>query len=504
MEREEDRVTTEGVEHPGADGTGDSEARRRQRRGTRQLLIARTGMMASGYLVAMILARGLGPAEYGVYGFIVSAIVWLQMLVTAGIPGATSKLIPEHLRRSAAVESSARFLLAVSSVVCVVVGWVVAPVLARVFDINGGTALIRIAVFEVPLTAMYVGYQGILSGHRRFGPLALAHVVYATAKLIGITLLLVLGVSLRGAILVNVISTAVVFAYLFVRFPPRRWWPERQLMRPILAIAVPMGLYLVLQQIMLSVDLWSLKALWRGAEDVVGFYVASLTLSRTLLIVPGVQSGIVFTLTAWALARDDEAAAAEHLTEATRFVLLLIAPAAVFLGMNAAPVLSLIFSTPYAAGAAFLVLHLTAFGLFALLDTFLHCLMAAGKQKLSAAILVAIVPAVATATVLLIPRLGPRGAAISLVSGVALATLVAGVLTLRRFGRLVRLRTLLSVTAAIALVAVPSHWIPAPGVWVLLKLVLLEAACLALLLAFREVSKADFVLPSVGNDEEPT
>ncbi len=492
------QVDVEVRERPSA----DPDAQNRQRRGTRQLLIARMGMMASGYLVAMILARGLGPAEYGLYGFIVSAVVWLQMAVTAGIPGASSKLIPERLARAGDVESSARFLLLATSVVCFAAGWLLAPSFARAFDIPD-PFLFRLAIFEIPFAAMYAGYQGILSGHRRFGALAVASVLYAGAKLVGIGILLAAGVSLAGALLVNVLSTAAVFLWLFARYPAFDWRPRRGMLRPLLAIAVPMGVYLVTQQVLLSVDLWSLKGLWRGEAEVVGYYVASLTLARTLLIVPGVQSGVVFTLTAWALARDDEEAAAGHLSEATRFAVLVIAPAAVFLGLHAGPVMSLLFSTPYAAGASFLVLHLIGFGLFALLDTFLHGMMAAGRQRLSASILVGLVPVVLVANAVLIPRIGPRGAAVSLVLGVAIATVIAGILAYRRFGRAIPLATVARTTIAIAVVAVPAAWIPAPGAWVLVKLVGMELACLGVLAVLREVTAADFMLPSVGAAIEP-
>lgn len=495
------RAVSDATLRPAAESRESAtDARNRQRRGTRQLLLARMGFMVSGYLVVMILARELGPADYGVYGFVVSAVVWLQMVVTAGIPAATSKLIPERLEQGTAVETTARALLVGTSLVLFVAGWFAAPTIARVFDIEGGTWLFRLAICELPFAAMYAGYQGILSGHRRFGSLALAHVLYALVKILGIGLLLAIGVSLAGAFVLNVASTAAVFLYLFVRFPVREWRPDRRMLRPLLQVAVPMGVYLVSQQVLLSIDLWSLKGMWSGADDVIGYYVASLTLARTLLVVPGVQSGVVFTLTAWALARDDETQATAHLTEATRFVLLVIGPPAVFLGLEAAPVLSLLFSAPYAAGAAFLVLHLIGFGLFGLLDTFLHCLMASGRQRTSAGILVGLLPFVILANVILIPAIGPRGAAISLASGILAGTAIAGVLAYRRFGRLVRLRTLVRVVVAVGTVSLAAHWIPAPGAWVLLKLVGLEGACLGLLVLMGEVSKDDLVLPSVGAD----
>jgi O-antigen/teichoic acid export membrane protein len=66
-------------------------------RGTIELLVARGCFLVSGYLIAVILARGLGPLEYGVYGVVMSLLVWLEMLGSIGVPGAMTKRIPQLL-----------------------------------------------------------------------------------------------------------------------------------------------------------------------------------------------------------------------------------------------------------------------------------------------------------------------------------------------------------------------------------------------------------------------
>ena len=72
------------------------EAHHRQKRGTRQLLAGRVSFIASGYVVSVILARGLGPGLYGYYGILVSLITRIELITSAGVPGAIAKLIPEH------------------------------------------------------------------------------------------------------------------------------------------------------------------------------------------------------------------------------------------------------------------------------------------------------------------------------------------------------------------------------------------------------------------------
>ena len=61
-----------------------------------QLLIGRGLFMVSGYVITVILARGLGPAAYGgVRVVIMSLLLWIEVVGDLGIQRATIKMIPE-------------------------------------------------------------------------------------------------------------------------------------------------------------------------------------------------------------------------------------------------------------------------------------------------------------------------------------------------------------------------------------------------------------------------
>ena len=84
-----------------------------------------------------------------------------------------------------------------------------------------------------------------------------------------------------------------------------------------------------------------------AAGDALGFFVAALNVSRTLTVVQAVLSGVVFASMSRALAQRDEATAQLHLKEA-RFGLLLIAPVATLLSVDADRVVTLLFGSGYA------------------------------------------------------------------------------------------------------------------------------------------------------------
>ena len=63
-------------------------------------MIGRMVLFAAGYFVAMLLARRLGPADYGLYGIILSVVLWIEAIGDFGIPEAATKLIPEDENRA--------------------------------------------------------------------------------------------------------------------------------------------------------------------------------------------------------------------------------------------------------------------------------------------------------------------------------------------------------------------------------------------------------------------
>ncbi len=475
-----------------AETASHDDDRERAQRGTRQFLIARACVVASSFVASAILTRALGPANFGVYGVVISQLMWLEMLMNAGVPSATAQLMADNRHDQAAVESSARALLVGWSLALLAVCWVAAPWIADLMRIRDGAVLLRIALLDLPFMAMFVSYDGALNGRRLFSILAVVQVAYGVIKLGGILLLVALGISVEGALVVYVASTAVVAAGLAIRYRPFGSGPRGPIVKEILTITAPMAMYLVSIQVLLSLDLWSLKALWTGSGDVLGHYVASMNLAKMLLVISGAQSGVVFASVAWALAENNTARARHHIQDATRFGLVLATAAWVLLALNGAEVLSLLYSRPYAEGERFLPLQLAALATLVLLDILEAALMAAGHRWAIAAILVATIPFAWLGNVLLIPLLGPVGAAISLLLGVGVATVMVGVMAYRRFGALVRVSTLRRVLVAAVVVGLASSAWPVHGPWVVVKLGTLGLLYFFVLYGLGEITKDDF------------
>jgi O-antigen/teichoic acid export membrane protein len=163
-------------------------------RGTVQLLIARAVFLVSGFLISVILARGLGPVAFGVYGVLMSLLIWIEMVLAAGVPGATAKMLSDRPGEAAAVEQSAHVLLVAWSVALFLGCWFMAPKLAEWFEVPSGVALLRLTILDIPLMAVCLAYQGILNGRQLFGLLSATVIIQTLSKLFGI----LIGVSARG------------------------------------------------------------------------------------------------------------------------------------------------------------------------------------------------------------------------------------------------------------------------------------------------------------------
>jgi O-antigen/teichoic acid export membrane protein len=455
-----------------------------------QLLMARTVFLASGMVVSIILARGLGPVEFGIYGVIISVLTWTQLLLNGGVPGATAKLLAQQPERAGSIEQTARAVLIIGGLALFAAGWFAAPALARLLGIPSAADVLRVALLDLPLMAAYFAWQGALYGHARFGTLALSLVVHTQVKLVGIVLLAFSGLSVMGAILAQVAASAGVLVYLFAVVPPSRAMPAFELARPMLMMALPLSLYAMALQIHVNLGLWLLSAVGT-AGDARGFFVAALNISRTLSVVQAVLSGVVFASMSRALAQREEATARRHLEDGTRFALLLIAPAAALLSVDADEVVILLFGPGYAAAGDILRWQLGAFALLPLLDLCFMALAADGRPGYPAWLLAALIaPAVALCLALVNSR-GGAGAAAAQAIIVAIATAFAAMLTWRRFRTLVAPSTLLRVGCATALTALLSAQISVTGPLLVVKLAALAAVWLMILVLLRELTLAD-------------
>jgi O-antigen/teichoic acid export membrane protein len=481
----------------GAPG-GLAAERRRAASGKAQLLVARLVFLAGGMLVAIVLARSLGPAQFGAYGVLMTLLTWVEMTIGGGMPGATTKVLALNPGAEAAVEQTSRLLCVGMGLLFFAIGWVLAPALADLFQMPDGAWLFRLAFADVPVMAAFFAAQGMLFGSRRFGLYAVALVLMMLVKLIAVLVLLRLGFGLSGAMLAHLAATVAALVFVLARMTPSRAAPRRDLARAMLHVALALVTYSFAFQVLTNLNLWQLKGLTPADSAAAGLFVAALNVARVLTVIPSAISSVVFASVSHAVAAGDEAAANRHVRDAVRLALLLAAPAVALLVAEAGPIIDLLFADAYAGAAPVLQLLAVVFALIALLDIVCQARMASGGGSGAPPLVGALALAAFAAGWLLIPIGEAVGAALAqllpLLVGVVLAVLMA----IRRFGPVLAPAPALRILAMAALTGGLALLLPGQGIWLLGELALCGLFYLAGLALLGELRPADLAAFGIG------
>jgi O-antigen/teichoic acid export membrane protein len=219
--------------------------------------------------------------------------------------------------------------------------------------------------------------------------------------------------------------------------------------------------------------------------------VASINLTKLLMVVPVTTSGVLFVALARALANARDDLVAKYIQEAGRFALMTLLPVCILLWIDAEEVMLLLYGADYAGSGEILGILCFAVGAVALLDIHFHALMGRGLMVLSAVALATLLPVQFALNWLWIPRAGATGAALASLVTFSLGALIASGLVYRHFRHLLKWMTLLRVVAASLIIGFVSYLIPASGVLVVVKLAGMMLIYLALLFVGRELTVHD-------------
>jgi PST family polysaccharide transporter len=468
-------------------------------RGTAALVFSRGCYFLLGYLAVVLLAREFGPAAYGVYGVIMAILVWLEESGRYAIPSATAKLLAETSAGDEEIERSALALNLGLHVCFMLLLWGIAPWLASWLAIEHGAWLIRLAAIDLPLFGLYTAVQAIHQGHSHFGRLGVSQVAYAFTKLAGVLLLMLVGVSLENALIINVASTVVGLALLLPGIGVQ--WTGRWFSRvtPLIAVAVPIGLYYFPLMLRSSLLLGTLKILAPESEEaMVGILMAALNIARVPAFALATVIVVILPSISRALARDDMAAARHYLKQALRFFLMLFLPACFVLTAEPEWLMQFMYSKKFSGGGLLLSILVVSEGLYTVQAIMGSTLHAAGEMRKTAVVIIlALLPSVSV-MILFIHFGGVVGAALSSVVTPLFGISVFSVAIWRRFGTLLQPRTAVNLLLAGGLMFGVDVLLPKIEGWGILLHGLGLGVYLAVLVARGELTGQDIaaVLPS--------
>jgi O-antigen/teichoic acid export membrane protein len=316
--------------------------------------------------------------------------------------------------------------------------------------------------------------------------------VYSAVKLAAVVLLVGVWLSVSGALVANMLASLGALAYVMSRLSIRMGRPSAAAWAPLIRLALPLGLYMLAFQTIANLDLWSLTALDHARDaDTIGLYVAA----RNVAVVPGVilmvVSDVLLPLLSGAVAAGNAPLSRGYVQGAVRFLSILVVPIAVVLALAADDIMTVLYSGRFRpAGAYARVLVLYAVSL-PFMDLFASALSARGEPYRGGVTLLLVVPLAAISNVVFIGWYGAVGAAYASALAGVTATVVLGVLVVRRFGPLFTWRTLSNTAVAATMTALLARQFAAAES----HLVLAAFGCVAvyglMLIVLREIRAAD-------------
>ena len=470
-------------------------AQRKVARGTVYLMAGQIIFLTSGYAVHVGLARYLGPETYGMYGVVISLLIWVELVAASGAHWTVRKYVAENTHRVGAIKRGA------SRVVLLYSGSILALVLAlssifgNVLGDGRVGVYLKIAAFDIPLYACFYLYLAVMNGMRDFGQQAMSIVVYSAGKVAAIFILVFLGFSLIGAFVGNALASlfgltvAVLFCKSYESAQPKGERIGFDSIR-ILKFTIPMTLLTLVHQLLMSLDLFCVKAIVRGDAEI-GFYASAVALAKTPYFIFLGLSSTLFPSLAKSITEGDRSLTESYIRQGLRFLCVSLIPVALLVGATSRGIISLAFGDTYvhaAPGLAILIIGLTFFTFFSILST---VLIADDKPYLVLFVAVPLIVMDFMLNITFIPSYGIVGAAWATTVTTLTGMSVLGAIVFRRFRTLVDVVSVFRVALGSLAIYAIARLYQAPGVLLLVEYGVLLGIYVAVLAFVGEIKGGD-------------
>ncbi len=400
------------------------------KQGTLFLVFGWGCVLVIGYVYHFILTRQLPVADYAIYLLVMSILQWFEIILINGLPYAVQRYAAATPDQSDAILKFAMKLQAGISVLLFGLTFLFAPQIAGLFKDPGLVPFIRLAVLDIPFIGFYHLLVAFENSRKAFHRQALLLVSYAIVKLtIGIVLVFKMH-SATGALWANPLSAILggIIGFVLLRSKPNRRFEQAVSM---IRFTLPSVFYFLVLQLLLNIDLWLVK--YFLGSDVVGFYgVAALLAKIPFYLFIGVSATLLPILSSNISAENHEAVL-NTISQAIRFLWLLLAPVAVLISANSYDLITVLFKSEFAPGAPVLSILIWGVTLLSFINLFTTILNADHRPALSFILISATVLFAVILNRILIPQYGTMGAAMAMLVSLAVGALASFFLVFRKF-----------------------------------------------------------------------
>ncbi|MFH1413983.1 MAG: oligosaccharide flippase family protein [Candidatus Omnitrophota bacterium] len=458
-------------------------------RGIIAIGLAQIILVSCNWGIHIGLARLWGPELYGMFAVIISILVWFEILANSGIPATVKKFIAENEEHASSIMNVAiRMEMILTVAICLII-FVTAPLIASLLNDKRLTFYLRLAAVDVPFMAYYMLFHNTLGGLRHFVRNAIAIAVYGISRIGSILLLVLMGFSLNGALIGNIIASIValfVAKYLVgIKQKAAKYdWKK------VVKFATPYTLYCFVYHFLMCLDLLLVKALIQEPAQS-GFYASATSFARVPYFVFYSLTITLLPCLSNSISQGDRESTKRYINQALRFLLILLIPGIMLITATSGELISLVYSSTYLAAGSILSILIFGAGFLCCFLTLNTILVANNELKKVLLISILLVPIDLILNWKLIPLYGTQGAAIATTLTMLLGCCFSAIFVFRRFGTLIALPSFLKVVVASLIISLLCRVFYTAGPLLLLKYSILYVVYFLLLYVSREIRKDD-------------
>jgi stage V sporulation protein B len=391
-------------------------------------LVAQAINMFLAFVISVILGRYLGAEDLGLYRMVSSVYAIAVLLVAFGLPSALIKYVAEHKRDQESLNEivSAGILTSMLfGAAALPLGYLLSEPLAYIFHMPGLSGLFKILALIFPFAIVGQVLLGMFNGLREMKWYAIYNIVQGVMMGSTTIVLIYLGWGVTGAVLGLVLATCVSCIFL-VAVSSRYFSPAfrgytrntRRLLSFGTPIVVTNGINIVNYQADTVLTGYFLNAVE------VGYYSASINLSRLLWVIPQAISMITYPVTSEYWSKNHHAALQKMIDKSMKYTTCLLSFCGLLMGFFATDLVGSIYGLKFGDSVLPLQILLLGSVIWGVVISVGGSVTGAGRPDLGMKLVAISAVTNLVLNILLIPTVGIAGAATATTASLMVATCV--------------------------------------------------------------------------------
>ncbi len=409
--------------------------------------------LATAYVIQVFLARILGPTDYGSYGTVLSVLSVGLLVVSSGIPYAISKRVSENISAARSIRNKGLQLETALILVCCAAYIAISSALGQVFNDESLVLLFQVAVLTLPTYGIYSVISFYLNGRQEFGKQTAAQTAYYIARVALIIGFVISGFHLVGALIGNALAPIVglLAAYMLIEREEEIPVEEESLdnsydlVRSLLAFAVPATAFVVFLTLLSNIDIWAVKALIPLNPETAGYYNAAYQFARIPLYVGQALVIVLFPALSKMISSGDKQNVQRYVDMGLRYMGVMASIVFLLVGAFSTELIDFMYGQAYSPSTPILVILVAALSVQAMLGLCLSILSSGDYPQTATFLCVILVTIQILLLFLLVPSLGMTGAALSTLAISVVGFLMALTVIRKKISSSLPIKSLLAI-----------------------------------------------------------